>query len=381
MTAATLPDSIVSENTKLQPFQIGKHFVRQYYTYLSREPSRIHCFYSESSCLQMGDENDSSSSESNGIDEISKKFAEQQSTESLNVCVSSLDVQSAPGNALFIMVVGDMIFNSGNVKRFVQSFFLVEQQQSFFIRNSAFRYLKDPEFSEEFEVEEAQEVPSSIETPVSPVEEAAVAVKKPESPVKSVEKKESISVAIEVPEKEVAVPEKDAEVPRGPQSWARLAANQREKWGPASPKVTATSIPMKEGSQVEKQPKKEKTESKTKPINVAASVYVRNLPENITLQEIKQALGKVKYVDFNSNKSAAVVEYFTAEEGKAALGREFIIRSHKLLVEERRPRPVAPLSSAPAGPKSTQSSQTKKKPSGNKQPKNSFKANNVSTLE
>lgn len=267
------------------------------------------------------------------------------------------------------MVVGDMIYNSGTVKKFVQSFYLSEQQGSFFIFNSACRYLRDAEVcDEEFEQEQV----------VSPAEPAEKEIP-------------SESISAEIPQEKICEPEpiveaasanlpkeekseQEIDQPKGPQSWAKLAANQRHKWGLVSQKVVPSSIPMKEEVKEKKERKEtEHGEQKQRSINVAASAYVKNLPENTTFHELKQSLGKIKFVDFNANKSGAVVEFYSVEERTAAIGKEIQIRNFKVVVEERRPRP--------ANLNKQSSSESQKKKPSNKNAKSITKQTNVSTLE
>ena len=100
--------------------------------------------------------------------------------EDCKVFIHSVDAQSSANGGIIIQVIGEMSNRGEPWKKFVQTFFLAEQPNGYFVLNDIFRFLKEeqePVESDEGEPEqgtlEAEQVPASpqqaTEPPQSPV--------------------------------------------------------------------------------------------------------------------------------------------------------------------------------------------------------------------
>ena len=87
------------------------------------------------------------------------------------VFIHSVDAQSSANGGITILVIGEMSNHGGPWRKFVQSFFLAEQPNGYFVLNDMFRFLKE----ETVEADDASEVDSAAAAP-----EAAPATVTPE---------------------------------------------------------------------------------------------------------------------------------------------------------------------------------------------------------
>ncbi|KAG4304613.1 hypothetical protein PORY_002006 [Pneumocystis oryctolagi] len=126
---------------KLSLDEVGWFFVQEYYTFLNREPGRLHCFYTKKSTLIHGNEGENVKSCS-GQQEIHKKILELGFSD-CKVLVSNVDSQASTNGGIVIQVLGEMSNRDGPSRRFAQTFFLAEQPNGYFVLNDIFRYLKE----------------------------------------------------------------------------------------------------------------------------------------------------------------------------------------------------------------------------------------------
>src|SRR5882762_184690 len=75
--------------------------------------------------------------------------------EDCKVFIHSVDAQSSANGGIIIQVIGEMSNRSEPWRKFVQTFFLAEQPNGYFVLNDIFRFLKDPESDESSEPEQA----------------------------------------------------------------------------------------------------------------------------------------------------------------------------------------------------------------------------------
>jgi hypothetical protein len=54
--SAAFTSSTTAEPRAVDPFEVGWLFVQEYYTFLNREPERLHCFYNKKSLFTHGNE-------------------------------------------------------------------------------------------------------------------------------------------------------------------------------------------------------------------------------------------------------------------------------------------------------------------------------------
>ncbi|CCJ29159.1 unnamed protein product [Pneumocystis jirovecii] len=126
---------------KLSLDEVGWFFVQEYYTFLNREPGRLHCFYTKRSTLIHGNEGENVNPCS-GQQEIHKKIIELGFSD-CKVLVSNVDSQASTNGGIVIQVLGEMSNCDGPSRRFAQTFFLAEQPNGYFVLNDIFRYLKE----------------------------------------------------------------------------------------------------------------------------------------------------------------------------------------------------------------------------------------------
>jgi Nuclear transport factor 2 (NTF2) domain/RNA recognition motif. (a.k.a. RRM, RBD, or RNP domain) len=136
--------------------QVAWQFVVQYYTYMNDKPDQLHRFYTKNSHYLHGVEGEETLL-LQGQTAIHKKFLEIEFKE-CKVFIHSVDAHPSANNGIMVHVIGEMSNNSEPWKKFVQAFFLAEQQNGYFVLNDNFRYLKEESFGEdEEEGEEGQQ--------------------------------------------------------------------------------------------------------------------------------------------------------------------------------------------------------------------------------
>ncbi|UZJ56848.1 hypothetical protein CBS101457_006168 [Exobasidium rhododendri] len=131
----------------VQPTEVGWLFVPQYYTFLNNDPNKLHCFYTKRSTLVHGTE----------LEEATLCFGQQQIHDKIvslgfsdaKVFVSNVDSQASAAGGIIIQVLGEMSNDAGPWRKFVQTFFLAEQTNGYFVLNDIFRYLKEDGVAEE----------------------------------------------------------------------------------------------------------------------------------------------------------------------------------------------------------------------------------------
>ncbi|RXW13964.1 hypothetical protein EST38_g11893, partial [Candolleomyces aberdarensis] len=172
--AAPNPNGPIHQN--VVPSEVGWQFVPQYYTFVNKEPHRLHCFYNKSSTFIHGTEGEDSQA-CFGQQEIHKKIT-SIGFQDCKVFIHSVDAQSSANGGIVIQVIGEMSNRNEPWRKFVQTFFLAEQPNGYFVLNDIFRFLKEEsvegdEGEEEQDAETAAPVaPEQAPAPVVPVPEA-----------------------------------------------------------------------------------------------------------------------------------------------------------------------------------------------------------------
>ncbi|KAH9823238.1 hypothetical protein DFH28DRAFT_1078288 [Melampsora americana] len=142
--------------------EIGWAFVPQYYTFVNKDPSRLHCFYTKRSTLIHSTEGEEATP-CFGQQEIHNKFM-SLNFDDCKVFVSNVDSQSSADGGIIVQVLGEMSNGAGPWRKFAQTFFLAEQPNGFFVLNDIFRYIKEEVDDDEPEAEPVtvtEDVPSS----------------------------------------------------------------------------------------------------------------------------------------------------------------------------------------------------------------------------
>ncbi|KAG1151223.1 hypothetical protein G6F37_008839 [Rhizopus arrhizus] len=226
---------------------VGLIFVREYYTFLNKKPSRLHAFYSKDSLFVRGDEG-AITETAKGQEEICKKI-EECKFEDCKVLVTQVDSQLSVNDGILIHVLGEMCNQNGPSQKFSQTFFLATQPNGYYVLNDIFRFLKDEVQIDYYSYEEGEAKKTSTTQPVSA--DATTTIKTPEiikneqMPVNVEEKKEKVEEPVKeekVTKKEPAKEkekkeEKNIEKTKKPETPAELAE--------ASSPILTSPIPSK----------------------------------------------------------------------------------------------------------------------------------------
>ncbi|KAI0051338.1 hypothetical protein FA95DRAFT_1580709 [Auriscalpium vulgare] len=137
----TNASSTDSTTNAVVPSEVGWQFVPQYYTFVNKSPSRLHCFYNKSSTFIHGTEGEDGKP-CYGQAEIHNKIL-SIGFEDCKVFIHSVDAQSSANGGIIIQVIGEMSNKGEPWRKFVQTFFLAEQPGGYFVLNDIFRFLKE----------------------------------------------------------------------------------------------------------------------------------------------------------------------------------------------------------------------------------------------
>ncbi|KAG0201878.1 hypothetical protein BGX33_010058 [Mortierella sp. NVP41] len=176
ITSAQSP-SVDSTDSKIAN-EVGMAFAHEFYTFLNKDPSRLHCFYNEHSTMSHGYQGEGILDFS-GQQEIHSKIVELD-FEDCKVLVSNLDCQGSTHGGIVVQVLGEMSNRGGPAQKFVQTFFLAEQPKGYYVHNDIFRFLKD-----DYDVEEDEDESEKHSEKVE--QEEKVAEPQAEVPVHEIE--------------------------------------------------------------------------------------------------------------------------------------------------------------------------------------------------
>jgi len=247
---------------KINPLQVGLHFIEQYYKRMHEHPDSLYMFYQEESSIIYGfqsagesDKTPVSGDAVTGIAAIKEKLDERVKTGwVVSLDDGNVDAQSSHDGGVFLMVTGSLNSKDGTPLQFVQSFFLakIAATQTFFVLNDTFRVVGPAEASAAPAVEVTpapapklapapKAVPPPAAAPVAPAAPPAPAAKPPAA--------QAAAAATTTPAAASVVPPPAAEaasvapapaapaVPKKPASWAALAAMNAPP--PAAPAAAA----------------------------------------------------------------------------------------------------------------------------------------------
>ncbi|KAL0960133.1 hypothetical protein HGRIS_011769 [Hohenbuehelia grisea] len=139
MTNSTATPSTIHQN--VVPSEVGWQFVPQYYTFVNKHPNRLHCFYTKTSTFIHGTEGEDGKP-CFGQQEIHNKIT-SIGFQDCKVFIHSVDAQSSANGGIIIQVIGEMSNRGEPWRKFVQTFFLAEQPNGYFVLNDIFRFLKE----------------------------------------------------------------------------------------------------------------------------------------------------------------------------------------------------------------------------------------------
>lgn len=124
-----------------KPSEVGWQFVSQYYTFVNKQPNRLHCFYTKNSAFIHGTEGEDGRP-CYGQHEIHEKIL-SIGFQDCKVYIHSVDAQASANNGIIIQAIGEMSNSNEPWRKFAQTFFLAEQPNGYFVLNDIFRYLKE----------------------------------------------------------------------------------------------------------------------------------------------------------------------------------------------------------------------------------------------
>ncbi|EEQ86474.1 hypothetical protein RJZ56_008087 [Blastomyces dermatitidis] len=215
--------------------EVGWFFVEQYYTTLSRNPEKLHLFYSRKSQFVSGVEAEKVTV-AVGQKAINERIKELD-FQDCKVRVLNVDSQASFDNIL-VSVIGEISNKSEPSRKFVQTFVLAEQPNGYYVLNDIIRYLADEE--EEAVVEEA---PVEIEEVAGAVEPAATAVEQETTTEPVAERQaDNETTGQEIDEKLEQINGDAAPVPTAEPQPATETAD--EKAAPASSSTTEPAVPV-----------------------------------------------------------------------------------------------------------------------------------------
>lgn len=150
------------------PQQVGREFVRQYYTLLHEAPLHLHRFYSEHSTFTHGGIEKPGEEEPPAIGqhEIHKKITSLNFRD-CHTKIQQVDSHSTLGSGVVVQVTGELSNNRQPMRRFMQTFVLAPQSpKKYYVHNDIFRY-QDEVFSDH-ESEEDADSEGELESPQKP---------------------------------------------------------------------------------------------------------------------------------------------------------------------------------------------------------------------
>ncbi|ONI19024.1 hypothetical protein PRUPE_3G254500 [Prunus persica] len=310
---------------------VGNAFIEQYYHILHNNPGLVHRFYQDSSVLSRPDSNGvmTSVTTMQGINEkiLSLNYNEYKAE------IKTADAQKSYKDGVTVLVTGCLTSKDNLKRKFAQSFFLAPQDNGFFVLNDVFRFVEDGELFENHSVNGVNDAttvlsnqdpePNHVPDPPAPdlettqVEENQIGIEKAydtsDHERQSANEKESdaeppsysngndVSVAVE-PTSTTAqedAPKKSyasiVKVPKGspgpnkvyvPTNTIRVAPKKVENNLPAS--APPASVPEASAPTSTSTPESNDTNEEVE----GYSVYIRNLPLNVTADQLEEEFKK-----------------------------------------------------------------------------------------
>lgn len=196
----TTPSNNDSSHNSVVPSEVGWQFVPQYYTYVNKSPHRLHCFYNKTSTFIHGTEGEDGTP-CYGQQEIHNKIT-SIGFEDCKVFIHSVDAQSSANGGIIIQVIGEMSNRGEPWRKFVQTFFLAEQPNGYFVLNDIFRFLKEETVeSDESEPEQSTTEAEQVSAPSLPEADSPLSPESPQSvaPTVDVQAPEPVQTASPTP--------------------------------------------------------------------------------------------------------------------------------------------------------------------------------------
>ncbi|CAN6571918.1 unnamed protein product [Malus baccata var. baccata] len=134
---------------------VGNAFIEQYYHILHNNPGLVHRFYQDSSILSRPDSNGvmTSVTTMQGINEkiLSLNYNKYKAE------IKTADAQKSYEDGVTVLVTGCLTGKDNLKRKFAQSFFLAPQDNGFFVLNDVFRFVEDGDLLENHSVNEVND--------------------------------------------------------------------------------------------------------------------------------------------------------------------------------------------------------------------------------
>ncbi|XP_053976669.1 ras GTPase-activating protein-binding protein 2 isoform X2 [Hylaeus volcanicus] len=123
------------------PQNVGREFVRQYYTLLNQAPAHLHRFYNQhSSFVHGGLDSNRESTPAIGQKQIHQKI-QQLNFRDCHAKISQVDSQLTLENGVVVQVSGELSNAGQPMRRFTQTFVLaIQAPKTYYVHNDIFRY-------------------------------------------------------------------------------------------------------------------------------------------------------------------------------------------------------------------------------------------------
>lgn len=382
---------------------VGNAFVIQYYNVLHQSPHVVHRFYTDESRLSRAE-----AWPNTMVDTAATMSGIHEKVMSLDYGgvraeIKTVDSQESLTGSVLVMVTGSLSSASRVKRNFVQTFFLAPQEKGYFVLNDVFRYLdgderdsqpaspvasgileppaaentvsdqgvmepavgQDTTLTLEYSPSEAQEeVPAEV--PYELLNQAEVSEAEEEAVVENVVNEQQEIPESKHSEPETAGEEAFEEAPK--KSYASILRVRKD--GPGAPvPATQPAIPKAVPAQVERS-----TPSSSQPVQAAPqlstgassprdhmdessalenegdsrSVYVKNLPLNVTAAELEEEFlkfGQLKPggVNLRNQRPGVCFAFVEFEEvssaQRATEASPISMGGRQVYVEEKRPMP------------------------------------------
>ncbi|XP_052195840.1 nuclear transport factor 2-like isoform X2 [Diospyros lotus] len=276
---------------------VGNAFVEQYYHILYQSPELVHRFYQDSSMLSRPETNGvmTSVTTMKGINDKICSF----DYKNCKAEIKTADAQESYKDGVIVLVTGCLTGPDNIRRKFTQTFFLAPQDKGYFVLNDVFRYVEDSEPLENNKVaaNANRDIPIASQMP-DPEPVHPPTVDSMTSVIEEAQNVEEQKVHDPVDNERQAVSEKEVTMRKGgsvptkvyvPANTSRVAPTRTEKQSLGSvshPPVPEALVPSASDTvnALESGNAEEEVEG--------YSVYVRNLPINVTVTQLEVAFKK-----------------------------------------------------------------------------------------
>lgn len=338
---------------------VSQEFVLQFYTIMNKHPGSLHRFYKEESTLIRDDVF------AQGQHEIHKYYMNLELS-NCKAVVLSLDAVKSHGKSILIQVTGEIANNGCDLRRFMQSFLLVEQDLgNFYVLNDIFRY-QDQTFKVE-DVEEAPVIEHDMKNDDLHVEITSwndmsrncelsneAISQSPQIIEQEESNEEYINFKMSINEDKDIANEMPVEIDSTQDMSQKMEENTKEKsWAaiisPTSNRPSKPTAPVAPQPQTVKPQQQKQINSngdnieKRKPrfnVNAKAQaplnypdehqLFVGNLPQNMTEEDLKEFFSS----NYGAVKDVRIQKSRTSNEGKLLPNFGFLVFHNHEVVEE-----------------------------------------------